>query len=93
VKILALDFGAARTGVAVSDPTGTLARPLGVVDRAATDVGLEQLLALITEEQPERVVIGMPITLRGEHAEKARGTAVFVELLRKRLAIPVAPSE
>jgi putative Holliday junction resolvase len=89
VKVLALDFGAARTGVAVSDPTGTLARPLGVIDRAATDVGMEQLLALITEEQPGCVVVGMPITLRGEHGAQARETAAFVELLRERLAIPV----
>jgi putative Holliday junction resolvase len=89
VKVLALDFGAARTGVAVSDPTGTLARPLGVIERAATDLGMEQLLALITEERPERIVVGMPITLRGEHGEQARETATFIELLRERLAIPV----
>ena len=89
MKVLALDYGSARTGVAVSDPTGTLARPLGVVDRAATDVGLEQILALITEEQPERVVVGMPITLRGEHGEQARETARFVESLRGALEIPV----
>ena len=47
VKVLALDFGSARTGVAVSDPTGTLARPVGVVERAATDAGLERLAELI----------------------------------------------
>ena len=45
VKVLALDYGRARTGVAVSDPTGTIARPLGVVERAASDAGLARLAA------------------------------------------------
>jgi putative Holliday junction resolvase len=89
VKVLALDFGSARTGVAVSDPTGTLARPLGSVERAATDAGLEQLVAVIVSEQPERIVVGMPITLRGEHGHQARETDEFVQALRARVAIPV----
>jgi len=89
VKVLALDFGAARTGVAVSDPTGTLARPLGVVERAASDAGLDELAALVAREQPARVVVGMPITLRGEHGAQAQETSAFVEMLRERLAVPV----
>ena len=52
VKVLALDYGSARTGVAVSDPTGTIARPLGVVEKAGTDAGLERLRALIADEEP-----------------------------------------
>ena len=89
MKVLALDFGAARTEVAVSDPTGTVARPLGVVERAASDAGLERLVALIREEEPERVVVGMPLTLRGERGEQARATDTFVESLRGRLDVPV----
>jgi putative Holliday junction resolvase len=89
VKVLALDFGAARTGVAVSDPTGTVARPLGVVERAASAAGLDRLVALIREEDPERVVVGMPLTLRGERGEQARATDAFVDSLRERLDVPV----
>jgi putative Holliday junction resolvase len=89
VKILALDFGSARTGVAVSDPTGTLARPLGVVERAATEGGLDRLVALIRTEEAERVVVGMPLTLRGAHGEQAQETAEFVEALRRRAGVPV----
>ena len=58
VKVLALDFGSARTGVAVSDPTGTVARPVGVVRKAATDAGFESLLTVIREEEPALVVVG-----------------------------------
>ena len=49
MKVLALDYGSARTGVAVSDPTGTLARPLCVVERAATEAGLARLAELVRE--------------------------------------------
>ncbi len=89
MKVLALDYGAARTGVAVSDPTGTLARPLGVVARAATHAGLEELTSLIAREQPDCIVVGMPITLRGEHGEQARETASFVDTLRALVSVPV----
>lgn len=89
MKILALDFGSARTGVAVSDPTGTLARPVGVVERAATEGGLDRLVELIRIEEAERVVVGMPLTLRGEHGEQAQETAEFVEALRRRAGVPV----
>jgi putative Holliday junction resolvase len=89
VKVLALDFGSARTGVAVSDSTGTLARPVGVVEKVGTPSGLDALVAVIEREAPERIVVGMPITLRGEHGEQARATAEFVETLRGRVTVPV----
>jgi putative holliday junction resolvase len=47
VKVLALDYGSARTGVAVSDPTGTVARPVTTVERVATDAGFAKLLAVL----------------------------------------------
>jgi putative Holliday junction resolvase len=89
VKVLALDYGAARTGVAVSDPTGALARPLGVVERAASELGLERLAALIGEERPARVVVGVPLTLRGEHGAQARETERFIDALRAVVDVPV----
>jgi putative Holliday junction resolvase len=89
MKVLALDYGSARTGVAVSDPTGTLARPVGVVEHVGTEAGLKRLLTLIREEAPERIVVGLPLTLRGEHGEQARETETFVERLRGAVALPV----
>jgi putative Holliday junction resolvase len=89
VKVVALDFGAARTGVAVSDPTGTLARPMGVVEKAATEAGLAQLAELVRSEEAERVVVGLPLTLRGERGEQAHETERFVESLRTALDVPV----
>ncbi len=72
MKVLALDYGRARTGVAVSDPTGTLARPLGVVERAGSGDGLARLAELVGEHEAERVVVGLPLTLRGERGEQAQ---------------------
>ena len=89
MKVIALDFGRARTGVAVSDPTGTLARPLCVVERAATDDGLAKLAALVVEHEPERVVVGLPLTMRGERGEQARETEAFADALRARVDVPV----
>jgi len=89
VKVIALDFGEARTGVAVSDPTGTLARPVGVIERAGTEAGLDRLVELIASEGAERVVVGLPLTLRGERGEQALETEQFVDTLRRAVDIPV----
>jgi putative holliday junction resolvase len=89
VKVLALDYGAARTGVAVSDPTGTLARPLGVIERAGSETGLRKLAELVRSEEVERVVVGLPLTLRGERGEQAEETERFAEALSAVLEVPV----
>jgi putative Holliday junction resolvase len=82
MKVLALDYGSARTGVAVSDPTGTLARPRGSVARVGDQDGFDRLVAVIAAEEPDLVVVGLPLTLRGERGEQARETTAFVERLR-----------
>ena len=89
MKIVAVDYGSARTGVAVSDPTGTLARPVGVIERVGTEAGLERLVELIAEEGAERVVVGLPLTLRGERGEQALETERFVDTLSRAVDVPV----
>lgn len=89
MKVLALDYGNARTGVAVSDPTGTIARPLCVVERAGTDQGLAKLAELIGEEEVDRVVVGLPLTLRGERGEQAEETQRFIDILTDVTDVPV----
>lgn len=89
MKVLALDFGSARTGVAVSDPTGTVARPVGIVDDAASDRGIARVVELAQQENVELIVVGLPITLRGEHGAQAEETERFVESLRAATDLPV----
>lgn len=89
MKVLALDFGSARTGVAVSDPTGSVARPVGVVEDAASEQGIARVLALARDEGVELIVVGLPITLRGERGAQAQETERFVESLRAATDVPV----
>ena len=89
MKVLAIDYGRARTGLAVSDATGTLARPLGVVERAGGADGMRRLVQRIEDEHAELVVVGLPLTLRGGEGEQARETLAFVDRLRRRLTVPV----
>jgi putative Holliday junction resolvase len=89
VRVLALDYGSARTGVAVTDATGEIARPLAVVERAASAAGLARLADLVREHGAELVVVGLPLTLRGERGRQALETDAFVESLRGVLDVPV----
>jgi putative Holliday junction resolvase len=89
LRVLALDFGSARTGVAVSDPTGSVARPLGVVERAATASGIARILELVRGESVELIVVGLPVTLRGERGAQAEETERFVMALRAATDLPV----
>ena len=89
MKVLALDYGSARTGVAVSDPTGTVARPLEVVENASAPAGLKHLADLAEREGVERIVVGLPMTLRGERGAQAEETEAFVSALRAVTAVPI----
>jgi putative Holliday junction resolvase len=85
LRVLALDYGTARCGCAISDPTGTLARPLEAVeppDPAA-------IADLASREGAERVIVGLPTTLRGEEGEQARLSREFAEELAGLLEVPV----
>lgn len=82
---MALDFGSARTGVAVSDPTGVVARPLGVVKRADID----EIVAIVRDQGVEEVVVGHPLTLRGERGEQAKAAERFAKALRSAVDVPV----
>jgi putative Holliday junction resolvase len=88
-RILALDHGAARCGCAISDPSGTLARPLPAIERPATRNGLKAIEALVREHAPERVVVGLPLTLSGEQGPQAREARQFAERLGGVLTVPV----
>ena len=89
MKVMALDYGAARTGVAISDGTGTLARPLTVVERAGTQAGLRRLAELVAAEGAELIVVGVPLTMRGAQGLQADETDRFVEALRSAVSVPV----
>lgn len=82
MRILALDYGSARCGCAVSDPTGTLATPIEVVLRPASRKGFNRLLGLVRERGVKRVVVGLPVGLSGRDTDQTRACRDFAERLR-----------
>jgi putative holliday junction resolvase len=88
-RILALDHGSARCGCAISDPSGTLATPLPVIERPDTRRGLTAIARLVEEQGAERVIVGLPLTLRGEEGEQAGRARTFAERLARRISVPV----
>jgi putative Holliday junction resolvase len=87
--VLALDYGSARCGCAVSDPTGVLASPLGPVLRPATRRGLARLRALVDERGAERVIVGLPLSLSGADTPQTAETRAFAARLEDILPVPV----
>ena len=89
MRALALDYGSARCGVAVSDPSGTLATPLEPVLRPGTKVGLRQLAALAHELGAERIVVGLPISLSGGDSAQTAEARQFADRLAAVTKIPI----
>lgn len=91
MRVLALDFGSARCGCALSDPTGTIVTPIDTVERPASRRGITQLRELIREREVDRVVVGLPLSLSGADTEQTRETRAFAERLAKYLGerVPV----
>ena len=90
MRVLALDHGEARCGVALSDPTGVLATPLAAIARPHTRAGLAAIARLVEERGVERVVVGLPLSLSGEEGAQAAAARAFAERLSARLGrVPV----
>ncbi len=91
MRVLALDYGSARCGCALSDPTGTIATPIAAVSRPASRRGMASLRELVSEREVERVVVGLPLSLRGGDTDQTRETRAFAQRLALRLGdrVPV----
>ena len=86
-RIIAIDYGAKRTGIAVTDPLGIIAQPLETV---ATHTLMEFLRGYIARESVERIIVGLPKQMDGSNSENFRRIEPFVNRLRKELpSIPV----
>ena len=83
-RVLALDYGSARCGAAVSDPSGTLATPLEPVLRPGTRKGFARVLALAAETGAERIVVGLPLSLSGADSaqtqRRSAATTIFMKM-------------
>lgn len=89
MRVLALDYGSARCGCAISDPTGTLATPLEPVQAPGSRRGLATLRQLTGELGVQRVIVGLPLSLSGEDSDQTREARAFSDRLAKELDVPV----
>ena len=89
MRVLALDYGSARCGCAVSDPTGTVATPLEPVLTPASRRGIGRLRALVAELDAERVIVGLPLSLSGGDSRQTAEARAFAGRLQKAVPVPV----
>ena len=88
-RVLALDYGEARCGVAVSDPTGTLATPLEAIEQPGSRRGLQRVARVVRKQRADLVVVGLPLTLAGEEGGQARLTREWTARLSEAISVPV----
>ena len=88
MRVLALDYGSARCGCALSDPTGTLATPIDPIERPATRRGFARVTELVRDRGVERVVVGLPLGLSGADTAQTRETRAFADRLSGAVAVP-----
>jgi putative Holliday junction resolvase len=89
MRILALDVGERRVGVAVSDPTKTVARPLHTLVRATDAEHFAEIGELVEEHSVELVIVGQPLTLRGEVGGQAQEVRRYASALAEKLSVPI----
>ena len=93
MRILALDVGDKRIGVAVSDPLGVLATPLTAIERRSDADSIEAILEVLIREGAGQIVVGLPITLRGGHSAQTNSVAAFVRKLEESSPVPVTTAD
>jgi len=89
MRILAIDYGAVRIGLALSDPTGTLARPLPFLPAKGDAKLAKEIAALVTKENVVRILLGLPRHMNGELGEAAEKVKAFAAVLGQATTIPL----
>ncbi|HEY7128008.1 MAG TPA: Holliday junction resolvase RuvX [Ktedonobacterales bacterium] len=89
MRLIGLDVGEARIGVAASDPTGTLASARTVLQRRPEEAALQALQRIIEEEEAQAIIVGLPRSLSGELHGQAALVQAFAERLRSQISIPL----
>ena len=87
--ILSVDFGQARTGIAVCDRSEFLASPVTVIQEKYVPALIEKIAALAAEKQAERIVVGLPVNMNGTEGESARNARRFADDLHTASGLPV----
>ena len=90
-RVLGIDYGERRIGLALSDPMGIIAKPLRIIDRKITTDYFSEILNTSKENNANIIVVGLPLTLRGEESQQTQVVRNFIEELTQLGKIPVVP--
>ncbi len=88
-RILAIDYGERRIGLALSDPLGIIAKPLKVIDVKYNSEYLLTIEQLVNEYSIQKIIVGLPLTLKGEYSKQTNIIIDFIEVLKDRITIPI----
>ena len=88
-RVLGLDYGERRIGLALSDPLGIIARPLTIIDRKETKDYISRISEIISEKKITSIVVGLPLTLKGHNSKQTEIVLAFIDQLQSELQIPI----
>jgi putative Holliday junction resolvase len=88
-RVLAVDYGRRRLGLAISDESGLLARPLGTLEATNRAGRLRLVRQAVRQHRPARIVVGLPLRLDGTRGEMAEEAARFARRIEKETGVPV----
>jgi putative Holliday junction resolvase len=90
MRILGIDYGMRRIGLAISDPSGFMAQPLATIDRKDDNDSIREIVRIINERSVEEVVVGLPVSLSGELGKQAKDVLQFIEELKSQTDVNIA---
>ena len=88
-RILALDVGDARIGLALSDPIGIIATPLTIITRQDIDMDIQTIIDIVAKNKVERIIVGLPFSMDGSLGEQADKVRSFAGELSRRVDVPL----
>ena len=89
MRILGLDIGDRRIGVALSDPQGILASPLTIIERSDEQAGIKAIVDIVTQKEVGRIIVGLPLSMNGSIGEQAKKVEVFIRELSDHTEVPI----
>ena len=88
-RVLGLDYGERRIGLALSDPLGIIAKPLTIIDRKKTADHISRISEIVSERKITSIVVGLPLTLKGDYSQQTEIVLDFIDQLKSDLQIPI----
>ena len=88
-RVLGIDYGERRLGLAISDPLEIIAKPLKILDRLDTPDYFSEILNIVAEKDVYKIVVGLPLTLKGNYSEQTNIVQNFIDQLKQTVKIPI----